>query len=249
MPAEDERFPSVWTRPPRRRREQPTLSREQIVSEAVRLLDAEGIDALSMRRLGARLGAVATSIYWHVANKDELVELVVDEVFGEARVPAADDPAHWREAVSDCARSLRAVILRHPWISSLHGQIGLAYLGPNLVRLSEGILAVFETAGLSSKEAEQAMKAVTTYASGAATSEAAYLSAHARSGRNEQDWLESLRPATEQAVRDHPRLRARYAEQHGEDPARTREENFDYGLARLLDGIRTRLGSADGSSG
>jgi AcrR family transcriptional regulator len=240
MPPADQPVPSVWARPRRPRREQPTLSREQIVAEAVRLLDAEGIDALSMRRLAARLGAVATSIYWHVANKDELVELVVDEVFGEIEVPAAEG-AHWRRAITGCAHGLRAVILRHPWIGSLRGQVGLAYLGPNLIRLSEGLLTVFEAAGLPPAEAEQAMKAVTTYAIGGAGDEAAYLAAQARSGQSEQDWLEGLWSATQRAVQDHPRLLARYLAQRDAAPEEARTENFDYGLARLLDGIQTRL--------
>ena len=68
---------SPWNRP-QKRRTQPALSREQIVAEAFALLDAEGIDALSMRKLGARLNAGATSLYTHVANKEELLALVVD---------------------------------------------------------------------------------------------------------------------------------------------------------------------------
>src|SRR5690348_10986222 len=66
---------SVWTRE-KRPSKSPTLSRAQIVRAAMEILDTEGMDALSMRRLGSRLGAGATSIYWHVAHKDELLELV-----------------------------------------------------------------------------------------------------------------------------------------------------------------------------
>jgi len=77
-----QRFTSVWAREAARRREvrgNPSgLSREQIVREAVALLDAEGADALSMRRLAARLGSGATSLYWYVANKDELLELAAE---------------------------------------------------------------------------------------------------------------------------------------------------------------------------
>ena len=77
------RLDSVWLRPTRERTGQPSLSREQIVRAAIELLDAEGAAGLSMRRLGTKLGSGATSLYWHVANKDELLELAVDEVLGE----------------------------------------------------------------------------------------------------------------------------------------------------------------------
>ncbi|WP_435835385.1 TetR/AcrR family transcriptional regulator [Streptomyces avermitilis] len=87
---ENRTIQSVWTRP-RGGRERPVLSREQIVAEALRLLDSEGIDALSMRKLGNRLSAGATSLYRHVANKDELIELAVDEIYGE--IGLSDAPA------------------------------------------------------------------------------------------------------------------------------------------------------------
>jgi len=74
---------SVWTRPQPQRRQKEQLTRERIVAEALRLLDEEGMEALSMRSLGQRLGAGATSLYRHVASKDELIELVADAVYGE----------------------------------------------------------------------------------------------------------------------------------------------------------------------
>ncbi|MDR8411325.1 TetR/AcrR family transcriptional regulator [Nonomuraea sp. 3-1Str] len=240
MPAEKQPIPSVWARP-RRKREQPSLSRDRIVSEAIQLLDTEGIDALSMRSLGARLGAGATSLYRHVANKDELIELVVDEIYGEVRVPAAD-PARWRAAVTESAHSLRSMVLRHPWVASVLGQVGLAYLGPNLMRQSERMLTLFKAAGFAVDEADRAMKLLIAYVIGMTTSEAAYLSVLARSGQNEQDWLESLRPTTEQALQDYPLLRDGRAAEQIEDPEQIRAESFVYGVERILDGLETRLG-------
>ncbi|MEU8364583.1 TetR/AcrR family transcriptional regulator [Nonomuraea sp. NPDC048882] len=240
MPAEKQPIPSVWARP-RPKREQPSLSRDRIVSEAIQLLDAEGIDALSMRSLGARLGAGATSLYRHVANKDELIELVVDEIYGEVRVPAAD-PAHWRAAVTDSAHSLRSMVLRHPWVVSVLGQVGLAYLGPNLMRQSERMLALFRAAGFAADEADQAMKLLIAYVIGMTTSEAAYLSVLARSGQNEQDWLESLRPTTEEALQEYPLLRDGRATAQTKDPEQLRADSFVYGVERILDGLESRLG-------
>ncbi|WP_101790741.1 TetR/AcrR family transcriptional regulator [Nonomuraea indica] len=244
MPPKQPAVPSVWTRP-RKEREQPALSRGRIVTEAVRLLDADGIDALSMRSLGTRLGAGATSLYRHVASKDELIELAVDEVFGELEVPAEAGPDDWRAALAATAGSLRAMVLRHPWFASVVGQVGLAFLGPNMMRMSDRVLGILGAAGFDVTEADRAMKALVAYVLGMATSEAAWLNVLAQSGQDEGELLRALMPAAEQAVRDHPHLRAFYAavprQEAQSDLARRRDEDFDYGLQRLLDGLRHRL--------
>ncbi|MBB4894239.1 AcrR family transcriptional regulator [Streptomyces olivoverticillatus] len=235
-------IPSVWTRPRRGKREQPALSREQIVSVALELLDTEGIDALSMRKLGTRLNAGATSLYTYVANKDELIELVVDEVYGEIEIPDPAAGIPWRAAAADCAHSFRAVILNHPWTASVLGELGVTQLGPNVMRLSESMLALFESAGLPAGEADFAVSAVGSYVIGTAVTEAAWLTTLARLGRSEEEWLASLLPTAEEAARDHPQLREQYASLRDKNPRETREEKFDYGLQRVLDGLETRLG-------
>ncbi|MEV6911149.1 TetR/AcrR family transcriptional regulator [Amycolatopsis sp. NPDC051071] len=241
MPVDEQPIQSVWTRP-RRKRDQPALSQAQIVGEAVRLLDVEGVDALSMRRLGTALNAGATSLYRHVANRDELVELVVDEVYGEISVPENSDPAKWRAAATVGAQSVRAMILRHPWVASLLGAVGLSYLGPNVMRLNERMLNLFEAAGFPGDEADQALSAVIAYVVGVGTSEAAWLTTLAKSGRSEQEWSEHLRPAIEEASREYPHQRERIAQFDGTaDPEQFRDEKFRYGLDRMLDGLEIRL--------
>ncbi|MFG2397865.1 TetR/AcrR family transcriptional regulator [Streptomyces lydicus] len=232
MPADEKPIASVWTRP-RRQREQ--LSREQIVTEAVQLLDTDGLESLSMRKLGTRLDAGATSLYRHVANKDELIELVVDEVYGELEVPVAD-AADWRTPAARSAYSLRAMILRHPWVASVLGQVGLIHLGPNVTKMSERMAAVYRAAGFPSDETGHAMKTVISYVIGMATSEAAYLSLIARSGKSEREFIESLRSAGEEGPQ-------------AEDPETARDETFDYGLRRVLDGLQVRLGEIPGDAG
>ncbi|MEU8780701.1 TetR/AcrR family transcriptional regulator [Streptomyces sp. NPDC048637] len=239
-------IPSVWTRPQRRKREQPALSRSQIVAEAVRLLDEEGIDALSLRRLGTRLNAGATSFYSHVANKDELIELVVDEVYGEIAVPEAQDRDDWRSAVGRCADSLRAAMLRHPWMASVLGGVGAAYLGPNMMRISEGMIGMFRAAGFPADEADAAVSTLTSYVIGMAVSEAAWLTLLARSGESEQDWVQRLLPAAEEAARSHPQLQEQYAALREKDPRETRDAKFDYGLQRVLDGLALRINRTGG---
>ncbi|MCX5384337.1 TetR/AcrR family transcriptional regulator [Streptomyces sp. NBC_00083] len=243
MPSEGKReIASVWTRP-QGRREQPALSRQQIVAEAVRLLDTEGIAALSMRKLGSRLDAGATSLYRHVANKDELIELVVDEVYGELTEPDAAQAGHWRDATTARAHGVRAMILQHPWIASVLGEVGMAHLGPNLMGLSDRMIATFESAGFPLGESDHAVRALFAYVTGTAVSEAAWLTMLARSGQSEQEWVTRLWPAAEQAAQAYPRLQKGYADQRGKDPGTIRDENFRYGLERFLDGLEARLGN------
>lgn len=243
MTADDQPIPSVWTRPPRERREQPALSRDQIVAEAIQLLDAEGLEALSMRKLGTRLGAGATSLYRHVANKDELIELVLDEVYGELRAPTVSGPDSWREGTAECAHAVRAMILRHPWTATVLGGAGTAYLGPNLMRLTEGMLAMLESAGFTLEEANGAITTVVAYVIGMTSAEAAVLTMITRSGRTETEWVEQVLPAAQQAAADYPRLSALYASHARQDPQRTREEEFGKGLQRILDGLAAARGN------
>jgi AcrR family transcriptional regulator len=234
VPTSDNAIPSVWARPPKK---SPTLNREQIVAAALRLLDAEGLEALSMRRLGTELGAAATAFYRHVANKDELIELVVDQVYGELEI---DGSVPWREAVTRLAYSFRAAILRHPWFASVIGEVGVAYLGPNVMAKTDQMLAVLEQAGFSLEEADQTMAAVLSFVIGITAGEAAWLTMLARSGRDEQEWIESLIPLAVQAAEPYPRLRRLYAlRRRADGPGR--EDNFAYGLRLILDSLEREV--------
>ena len=206
---------------PQREPDAPALSRAGIVREAIAMLDAAGVDALSMRKLGARLNAGATSLYRHVATKDELMELAVDEVVAEITVPAADSGSRpdWRAAAAETARSFRATALRHPWVSSVLGQAGLAYLGPNLMSLSERLAALFITAGFP--DPSGAIDVVLSYVIGMSTTEAAWLTTVARSGQTEAEFIAALMPAAQQAAADYDHLAEAYAAQPVLRPRRT----------------------------
>ncbi|MEU4448289.1 TetR/AcrR family transcriptional regulator [Actinosynnema sp. NPDC050801] len=226
-------IPSVWARP-RRGREQPALSREQIVAEAVKLLDSDGLEALSMRNLGKRLGAGATSLYRHVASKEELIEFAIDEVYGEVGESSPD--AEWRAGLIISARSVREMIKRHPWVAAVLGQIGLSYLGPNVMRLSNHMLGLLEKAGFSPGAAEKALSVLLAYVIGAGVGEAAWLTSLARSGLTEEEWTERLKPVTLAAAAPYPRLVAAFtAAQENSD-----QDTFDYGLEAMLDGLAAR---------
>ncbi|GAA5004722.1 TetR/AcrR family transcriptional regulator [Kitasatospora paranensis] len=243
MAATTNPIPSVWARQPREA-DQPALSRAAIVREAVAVLDADGIEALSMRKLGARLNAGATSLYRHVATKDELMELAVDEVFAEMTVPPADGPG-WRAAAVEAAGSFRATALRHPWLAAVLGQAGLAYLGPNLMSFSDRLAALFAAAGFA--EPSRAIDTVLSYVIGMSTTEAAWLTTVARSGETEADFVARLLPTARQAAAGHSHLADSYADADARgaagtlDPVASRDATFAYGLDVVLDGLALRL--------
>ena len=152
--AEPQIAPPPWQRlpdrPGRRRRE--PISREAIVTAAIRLLDREGLAALSMRRLAEELGTGAASLYWHVGSKDGLLDLVFDELIGEEQVPEAD-PSRWQEQLKDIARAQRRVSLRHPYLVRI--SIGRIPMGPNALRFSERVIAILRAGGLPPRLAVQ----------------------------------------------------------------------------------------------
>jgi AcrR family transcriptional regulator len=139
--------PPPWQRAPYRpaRRRREPISRDAIVAAAIQLLDREGLAALSMRRLAEELGAGAASLYWHVGSKDGLLDLVLDEVIGEGKVPDPD-PDRWPEQLKQVARDQRAASLRHPWLVRV--SIGRIPMGPNALRYTERILAILRAGGL-----------------------------------------------------------------------------------------------------
>ncbi|GII78175.1 TetR family transcriptional regulator [Sphaerisporangium rufum] len=235
------RFQSVWTREPapaKRVRDQPALSRDQIVREAMALLDQEGMDALSMRKLGARLGSGATSLYWHVANKDELLELVLDQVYAEAWTGglAADG---WRDTVAVLAYGLRGAMLKHPWVVTLIGS--MPSLGPNAMAAVDTLVRTLSTAGFSPEELDYAVAAVMSYTIGATTPEASWINSRGRQEYGMDDWVESMKPQVRVAAAAYPELLARFEAHAPDDLDRSRQLSFDFGLMALLDGLDARL--------
>ena len=147
MPNDPEIPPPPWQRAPDRpsRRRRDPISRDAIVTAAIGLLDREGLAALSMRKLAEELGTGAATLYWHVGSKDGLLDLVMDEIIGEGKVPDPDPP-RWQEQLKQIARDQRAASLRHPWIVRV--SIGRIPMGPNALRYSERILAILRAGGL-----------------------------------------------------------------------------------------------------
>jgi AcrR family transcriptional regulator len=154
MPNDPDIPPPPWQRAPDRgsRRRREPISKEAIVAAAIGLLDREGLAALSMRRLAEELGTGAASLYWHVGSKDGLLDLVLDQLIGEVKIPDPDPP-HWQEQLKEVAREQRRISLRHPYVVRI--SIGRIPMGPNALLFSERVLAILRAGGLPPRLAVQ----------------------------------------------------------------------------------------------
>jgi AcrR family transcriptional regulator len=139
-----------WRKPARRSPPRQPLSREAIVEAALRVLDAEGVDALTMRRVASELGTGAGALYWHVASKEELLVLLIDQVAGELELPEPD-PARWQEQLKEAGRGMRALMKRHRDVARI--SLGRIPLGPNTIRVAEWQLGLMRAAGVPDRTA------------------------------------------------------------------------------------------------
>jgi AcrR family transcriptional regulator len=111
----------------------------------MKVLDSEGLDGLSMRRVAEELDTGAASLYWHVGSKDGLLDLIFDEVIGEQEVPDPD-PERWQEQLKEIAREMRTTIRRHRDVVRI--SIGRIPLGPYALRYSERVMAILRAGGV-----------------------------------------------------------------------------------------------------
>jgi len=144
------------------------LSKQRVVDEAIRLADREGVDGLSMRRLAATLGAGAMSLYHYVANKEELLDAMVDIVFQEIELPPQE--TDWQSALRQRAVSARQVLARHPWAVGL--MESRTSPGPANLRHHEAVTACLRRAGFSVVMATHANWLLDSYVYGFALQEA-----------------------------------------------------------------------------
>jgi AcrR family transcriptional regulator len=148
----DELEPPWWRQPKRPARRRPPLSRDAIVDAAIEILDADGVDALTIRRLGQELGTGAATLYWHIAGKDELCERVYDRIMGEIELPEPD-PARWEDQLKDLARQAYRAMLSHN--DAVRLSVGRPPAGPNTLRIVEWMLKVMRGAGIADQPAVQ----------------------------------------------------------------------------------------------
>jgi AcrR family transcriptional regulator len=130
-----------------------------VLRAAVRLADKHGLESLSMRRLATSLRVEAMSLYHHVANKDEVLDGIVDLVIGEIALPTPG--GDWKAAMRMRATSAHTVLLAHPWAALLI--VSRVHVGPNMFRYIEATIGTLRQAGLSWAQTDRAWNAIDSY--------------------------------------------------------------------------------------
>jgi AcrR family transcriptional regulator len=236
----------IWSRPAPGERK-PTLSRERIVETALQVADAEGFEAVSMRRIASELGAGTMTLYHYVKTKDELIALVGDAIMGELLIPATEVPDGWREGLAEIARRTRGVFARHPWILEHLDEQSDHGAGPNMLHHVEQSLAVAARTGLDIEGRFELVALVDDYVFGyvmRAREGAGFADDDPAAKRRLEATLAYLK--TQLATGEFPHLAAF----SGDDPhgafmrvatLTTDEQRFERCLQILLDGVELNL--------
>jgi AcrR family transcriptional regulator len=241
---DDHRPPSAVAAPyrPRHPRRDKMLDRDKIIRTAIALADVDGAAAVNMRRIAKDLGAGAMSLYWYVADKEQLLDLMLDLVEGESRV--ADLSGDWRVDFRTIARQRRRVLLRHPWV--LDFMSGRKQLGPNALLQVEQSLSVLDGVDLDTRTALKILMTIDAYVTGTVLNELreirveqtqtgdGFSDSEITAGM--EDWIERLNDSgsLERVVRV-------FKEGIDPDAAETRNERFEFGLGCVLDGLAAQL--------
>jgi AcrR family transcriptional regulator len=173
----------IWMRPERAARgPRPAHSRADIAAVAIHVADAEGIEAVSLRRVAGELGTGTTSLYRYIANKDELFDLMIDSAAGERDPPAPT--GDWRADLQAIAYENRAMVLRHPWLATLPATLPATRpaLGPNSLAWLEAAYATADVLGLNADEVLSQVGTLLTFVRGHVIDELAEQEAARRSG-------------------------------------------------------------------
>ncbi len=211
------------------------LTRERVLRAAVELADRGGIESLTMRQLGEHLGAGAMSVYYHVANKDALLDGMVDLVFAEIELPRVD--GDWKRALRRRAMSTRAVLKRHPWALGRMEATGSP--GPNDLRLHDAVLGCLRRAGFSVAAAVQAYSVQDAYIYGFALQERTVgMGTRQDFARTARKRVREVTATVDDAARIYPHLAevvGGYVAKRGYDA----DEAFAVGLDVVLNGLES----------
>jgi len=225
-----------WRRaaPTRPRAAKPPLTQDQIVDAGLRIVMEEGIEAVSMRRIAAVFDTGASSLYAHVANKDELLQLMFDQICGEVEVPDPE-PERWQEQIKEMARGGHAVMTRYNNIA--RAALATVPSGPNALRLSEGMLAAMLAGGVPPQVAAWSLDRLFLYI----VADAYEASLHLQNLQEGQDtrhyfdnFITQLRDYYSELPADRfPNIRA-----HAKTlTTGSGDERFEFGLDMLVDGL------------
>ncbi|MFI7352929.1 TetR/AcrR family transcriptional regulator C-terminal domain-containing protein [Streptomyces avidinii] len=212
------------------------LTLDRIVRSAIDIADAEGLAALSMRGVAARLGVATMSTYRYVPSKEDLILLMADAAYGEESNPA-DAPAHWRARIEVGARTLWRVYRKHPWLTRI-SSLTRPLLLPNLLVHGEWMLAALDGHGLDPHTLFDIHVLLYSHVQGMAVHLDMEADAEAATGQSEDQWMDSRAPVLQELV-DSGRFPT-FAKVVGsfEDGYDLRlDALFELGLRALLDGL------------
>jgi AcrR family transcriptional regulator len=222
---------------PRAAGPRPPLTRDRVLQAAVEVADRDGLAALTMRRLGETLGVEAMSLYNHVANKEQLLDGMVDLVFGEIELPSPG--GDWSGAMRARAVSVRGALRRHRWAIGLM-ESGAAP-GPATLRHHDRVLGCLREAGFSVALAAHAFSLLDSYIYGFALEEA---SLPFETPEQTADVAEAILAGVPAA--EYPHLRELTTE-HVLQPGYDYGDEFVFGLELILDGLARALSASGGS--
>lgn len=206
----------------------PPLNRERVLRAAVAFADESGIGALSMRKLGQALGVEAMSLYNHVTNKDQLLDGMVDVVFGEIELPARG--VEWKTAMRERAESARQVLRRHPWAIALMST--RTSPGPATLRHHDAVIGSLRDGGFSIPMTAHAFSALDGYVYGFTLQEATL-----PLGETEEDTAEVAQTMMARVPPDeYPHL-TEFTVEHILRPGYDYGNEFGFGLDLILDGL------------
>ncbi|HYM97346.1 MAG TPA: TetR/AcrR family transcriptional regulator C-terminal domain-containing protein [Candidatus Sulfotelmatobacter sp.] len=214
-----------------RARRRAPLSRERVLRAAIAMADKNGIESLTMRNLGEKLGIEAMSLYNHVANKDDILDGMVDIAFSEIDLPSAG--SHWRAAMHRRAISARDMLTRHPWAVGLMESRSTA--GPATLRHHDSVIGILRKAGFSIEMAAHAYSVMDSYIYGFALQQV-----NLPPGAREQA-PDAARAFLRQFQADeYPNL-AEMVVEHAMKPGYDYANEFEFGLDLILDGLERLL--------
>jgi len=224
----------------------PTLTPDDVVQAAIEIADADGLGALTMQAVSAKLGFTTMAVYRYFPNKEALYDAIVDAGMGRPPRPTVA-PGDWRAAVTQLAHAKRAMLCARPWLAEL--PFVAAPHGPNWLSWHEAVLDAFSGTGLGPSDLGQMLSAVDGYTRGASDTAISLARARAR-GTSDDEWAAAVGADLGRAIGD-PRFPAFAAvlTAPSDGRPRTLDETFDFGLQRLLDGVELYINSSAGSSG
>ena len=232
-----------WRTPIRARPVRPALSRNQIVDAAMRIVVEEGIDAVSMRRVAQVFDTGPSSLYAHIANKDELLQLMIDRVNDDIEVPAPE--AHrWQEQVKEVARSTRRALAAHGDVA--RAALAIVPTGPNSLRTAEGLLAIMAAGGLPPRIAGWAMERIFLYVNADAYEGALYGAKLRASGKSMDEFVAEVFGQLAAYFRSLPPARFPNLSGHADEIVSGGDDDrFEFGLALIVDGLARYVGNRD----